>query len=216
MQAKSACSAVWPAAKSSSEVFQRLDTRSNVRRILQQTNRSEAPRASRQTRSAIGKRDPSNGDHGNGNGATNFLQTLKSLGSAMSRFRGSGEDRTKKNVVSTAGCGGFRRFQRVAGNSNQKVLLRAMRNHKPPHFLNRQAVFTQMHAARPFRERDVQAVVDKNSSSRGIAIGSLCRTFQCVTREQRAFPPAKILLPNLNPIHTGKRRRFNAVQERVT
>lgn len=104
----------------------------------------------------------------------------------------------------------------MAGNADEKIFLLATRIHTPPYFLNWQTVLTEMHAAGALRERNVQAIVYKNSSSSGTALARLLCAPKSLTCEQHAFAPGEIFFTKLNPIDSGERRRFSFVQKPVT
>jgi hypothetical protein len=124
---------------------------------------------------SIFERDPADGHYRDGNSPANFAQPIKSLRRTVSGFGRSGEDGTKKKIISAAICSGFGRPQKVAGSTDQEILLMTAGVHKPLRFLYRQTLLAEMHAAGALRQRNVQTIVDENPCWRSVAGCCACR-----------------------------------------
>src|SRR5260370_36052877 len=102
------------------------------RGILKKANSRDSRRACGKTFGGVRQRNPSDGEHGDGNGAADCGEPLEPLWRAECRFRWRGEDGAKTKIICAAARGGIHTFQVVEGNTNKEITrLRCVRRIRP-------------------------------------------------------------------------------------
>src|SRR5579859_1651403 len=99
----------------------RLDEADGISRVLKKADSSDTGGPCGEAGCDVFQRNSADGEDGNVYGATNFGETLKSLGRAERGLRGGGEDRSKEQEVCAGGRRRLGRFERMERHANEKI-----------------------------------------------------------------------------------------------
>jgi hypothetical protein len=84
----------------------------------------------------------------------------------------------------------------MRGYSDHEILFPAATDRQSNRFFGRQALFAQMNTVRAHSARHIQPIIHENRTT-------IPRPLNRALRQFRHFPPGKILLAQLYPIHPG-------------